>query len=149
MVSDMCEDAGIPRRTNHSLRATGATTLFQSNVPEKIIQKTTGHCSLQALRMYEHTSEEQHQAVSKVMMSSNKVTYDDALKENDSSKGSEGKLCLPGSSSGGRCVERIFGDLTNCTIGHITISVAPQFSTSTKIEEEFDSLAKLVNANIQ
>ena len=33
MVSDMCADAGIPRRTNHSLRATGATTLFQSNVP--------------------------------------------------------------------------------------------------------------------
>ena len=38
-VSEMCSEAGIPRKTNHSLRATGATTLFQSKVPEKIIQK--------------------------------------------------------------------------------------------------------------
>ena len=35
--------------TNHSLRASGASTLFQSEVPEKIIQQITGHRSLNAL----------------------------------------------------------------------------------------------------
>ena len=74
-TSEMCTEAGIPRKTNHSLRATGATTLFQSKVPEKIIQKTTGHRSLEALRKYEHTSTEQHQAVSKVMMSTKKMKH--------------------------------------------------------------------------
>ena len=157
MVSEMCEDAGIPRRTNHSLHATGVTALFQSSVPEKIIQKTTGHHSFKALRMYEHMSDKQHQALSKVMMSTNKVTYDKVFKENEVvtcvhvKENNGGKLSVPSSSSSSsRCVERIFGDLTNCTIGHITINLAPQFSThSTKIEEEFDSLAKFVNVNIQ
>ena len=47
-VKEMCEDAGIARQTNHSLRATGATTLFHADVhvPKQIIQKTTGHQSL-------------------------------------------------------------------------------------------------------
>ena len=57
MVKEMCEEAGIPPKTNHSLHATGATTLFQSNVPEKIIQKTTGHRSIEALRKYERLSD--------------------------------------------------------------------------------------------
>ena len=43
----MCIDAGLPPRTNHSLRATGATTRFQAEVPERIIEKTTGHMSLE------------------------------------------------------------------------------------------------------
>lgn len=30
--------------TNHILRATGATCLFNAGMPEKVIQKTTGHC---------------------------------------------------------------------------------------------------------
>ena len=81
-VSEMCAEAGISRNTNHSLRATGATSLFQSEVPEKIIQKTTGHRSLEALRKYERTSQEQYQAVSKVMMSAKKVKYDEKLQEN-------------------------------------------------------------------
>ena len=35
--------------TNHSQRATGTmsvTCLFNAGVPEKVIQKTTGHCSI-------------------------------------------------------------------------------------------------------
>ena len=53
--------------TNHpsSLRF----LVCKSEVPEKIKKKTTGHRSLEALRKYECTSTEQHQAVSKVMIS--------------------------------------------------------------------------------
>ncbi len=42
------------RKTNHSLRATGASELFQAGVPEKIIKERTGHHSLEALRTYYH-----------------------------------------------------------------------------------------------
>ena len=69
MVKDMCAEAQILGKTNHSLRATGATTLFQIHVPEKVIQKVTGHRSLEALRTYGNISTYQHKEVSKVLMS--------------------------------------------------------------------------------
>lgn len=60
MVADMCAQAGIDgRKTNHSLRVTGTSSLFEAGVPERIIQSHNG--SLDALHMYE---EEQNLAVS-------------------------------------------------------------------------------------
>ena len=35
MVKKMCSQIGVTGKTNHSLRATGATRLFEANVPEK------------------------------------------------------------------------------------------------------------------
>ena len=67
MVRGMCSECGISNKTNHSLRATGATTLFNASVPEKIIQSTTGHRSVDALRCYERVSDEQQQAKSRVL----------------------------------------------------------------------------------
>ena len=67
MVRDICTAGGITKKTNHSLRATGATTLFKAGVPEKIIQSTTGHRSIDALRCYERVSDEQQQATSRVL----------------------------------------------------------------------------------
>ena len=49
MLPTMCEEAGIGRRTNHSLRATGATELFHANILEEVIQCRTGHRLLKAL----------------------------------------------------------------------------------------------------
>ena len=47
MVKDICADAGIGgNKSNHTLRATGATELYQAGVPEKVIQERTGHLSL-------------------------------------------------------------------------------------------------------
>ena len=47
MVQDMCSDAGIEgKKTNHSLRVNGASTLFEAGVPERVIQQRTGHRSL-------------------------------------------------------------------------------------------------------
>ena len=42
--------------------------MFQANISEQVIQKTTGHRSLQALRCYERASIDQHREVSKLMM---------------------------------------------------------------------------------
>ena len=68
IVKEICLEASIESKTNHCLRATGATSMFRSNVLEKIIQNVTGHRSLEAFRKYEKASDDQHQAVSKIMM---------------------------------------------------------------------------------
>ena len=56
-------------KTNQSLRAAGATQMYDCGIPEKIIQERTGHRWLDALRMYERTNVEQQQAVSAVLKS--------------------------------------------------------------------------------
>ena len=59
LVKRMFQEVGTDGKTNHSLRATGATRLFEANVPDKLIKEQTGHKSLDALRLYECTSSEQ------------------------------------------------------------------------------------------
>ena len=40
MFKEMCASGGIKgNKTNHSLRSFGVTTLFEKNVPEKLIQE--------------------------------------------------------------------------------------------------------------
>lgn len=82
IVKDICRDSGFQGNfTNHSLRATGATTLFDAGVPEAIIQKRSGHKSTAALRMYERVTSEQELAVSNILQSQEKVTYSQSAKE--------------------------------------------------------------------
>ena len=70
MLKDMCAEAQVAGNfTNHSLRAYGATTLYNANLPEKLIQERTGHRSLRALRQYERTSESQLVEVSNIISS--------------------------------------------------------------------------------
>lgn len=53
MVSTMCDEAGISgKKTNQSLRVSGATSLFDAGVPEQVIQQRTGHRSIEELRIY-------------------------------------------------------------------------------------------------
>ena len=66
-MNEMCQEAGIVGKyTNHSLRTSGATTMFQAGVSEKLIQQQTGHRSIEGLRRYEHTSETQLVDISNV-----------------------------------------------------------------------------------
>ena len=82
MLKDMCFEAGIHgHKTNHSLRATGASELFEAGVPEKIIKERTGHKSLDALRTYERTTSEQQKAVSNFLCANQKTTYSQAIQE--------------------------------------------------------------------
>ena len=53
--------------TNHSLRATAITRMWNGGVPEKATAETSGHKSLKALRCYERTSVAQQQAVGMVI----------------------------------------------------------------------------------
>ena len=42
--------------------------MYESGVPEKVIQEPTGHKSLESLRVYERTNAQQHQTVSNVYL---------------------------------------------------------------------------------
>ena len=59
-VKRLCSLAGTPgRKTNHSLRATAATRLFQHGTIEQLIMKVTGHHSLDDVRAYKMVSNDQ------------------------------------------------------------------------------------------
>ena len=48
--------------------------MYESGVPEKLIQERTGHRSIEALRMYERSNVGQHQVVSR-LSDSQRRTY--------------------------------------------------------------------------
>lgn len=69
-VGRLCQQAGISGfKTNHSLRVTSATRLFQSGVDEQLIMSHTGHRSVDGVRSYKRISEQQKKALSSVLMS--------------------------------------------------------------------------------
>ena len=43
MVKNMCQAIGVTGKTNHSLRATGVSRMFATNVSHKLIQERSGH----------------------------------------------------------------------------------------------------------
>ena len=80
MVEQMCQNAGIDMWSNHSLRTTAATEMFHANT-RKLVQERTGHRSLTALRLYEHTTEAEHQVVSEVLAAKGGTAFHQVQKE--------------------------------------------------------------------
>ena len=63
-VARLCKQADIDAyKTNHSPQATATAKLYHYGVEEQLIEKT-GHHSLEGVRLYKHTSDQQWQAVS-------------------------------------------------------------------------------------
>ena len=59
-IPDICTQAGLEvHYTNHSLRATAVTRMYNRGVPKNLIAEKSGHKSLKALRAHERTSEDQ------------------------------------------------------------------------------------------
>ncbi len=82
-MATMCKEAGISeKKANHSLRATGASALFNAGVPDKFIRDVTGHRS-NALQLYERPTLQQQQSVSSVLVQGQK-SFAVAEKENAS-----------------------------------------------------------------
>ena len=53
LMKQMCLEAGVSgSKTNHSLRATSASALFNAGIPERMIREVTGQYS-SALLQYE------------------------------------------------------------------------------------------------
>ncbi len=67
IIKNVCLHAGINgRRSNHSLRATLATRLYQKGVEEQQIKDITRHHSI-VVRNYKRTSAEQNLAISNLV----------------------------------------------------------------------------------
>ena len=67
-VSRLCKLAGIQGfKTNHSLRATATSRLYQSSIDEQLMMERTGHHSLEGVRTYKRTSNTQREARSDIL----------------------------------------------------------------------------------
>ena len=63
-------EAGLQGKfTNHSLRTTGVTCLFDNEIPEKVIKEVSGHRS-NAVQLYDRTGEAMKCKVSATMSAS-------------------------------------------------------------------------------
>lgn len=68
IVKELCAQANLSGYfTNHSLRATAATRIFQSGMPEKLVCDTTGHRSTTAVREYQRNDESVKRSISSVV----------------------------------------------------------------------------------
>lgn len=67
-VNRICKEAGIQGfKTNHSLRSTAASRLYQAGVDEQLVMERTGHRSLEGVRSYKRTCDEQRIALSDIL----------------------------------------------------------------------------------
>ena len=64
----ICTKAGIPGyKTNHLLRVSAVTRLFQKDVDEQLIISVTGYCSIDRVRAYKRVSDNQKQQLSEYL----------------------------------------------------------------------------------
>ena len=69
-VKSMCKEGGIQGKfTNHSLRATCASRMFDKELPEQLIKETTGHKS-DCVRVYKRTSDNLRQKACETLSAS-------------------------------------------------------------------------------
>ena len=67
-VSRLCKLAGIVGYyTNHSLCTTVTSRLYQSGVDEQLMMERTGHQSIEGVRSYKRTSDQQREALSNLL----------------------------------------------------------------------------------
>ena len=71
VVKKLCTNGGIKgRKSNHSLRCTAATRLFQKGTDEQLIMQVTGHRSINGVRSYKRVCPDQFHEISKVLQGS-------------------------------------------------------------------------------
>ena len=87
-VGRICKQGGLTGfKTNHSLRVTNATRLFQSGMDEQLIMSNTGHRSVDGVRSYKRIGEDQKKAISQVLNSATNGEHcSDENKPGDSKK---------------------------------------------------------------
>ena len=80
-ITRMCKAAGIcGYKTNHSLRATTATRLYQAGIDKQLIMEKTGHHSLEGVRSYKRTNSEQHETLSDILSLNKKPCTSSAIR---------------------------------------------------------------------
>ena len=154
-LKDMCSRAGISGlKTNHSLRATAATEMFQLGAPEKVIQERTGHRSIEALRSYERSSESQHRAISSLLTSSGSSDSQLVYRQHTNTKSLNMPIPSAPSIYSQPMPSITLQNLHGCTINFnctpsSTAPVPTQPALPTYTETEIDELfSQIVNDNI-
>ena len=67
-VQRLCRLAGMEGYyTNHSLCATITTRLYQSGINEQLVMERTDHRSMEGVRSYKRTSDEQREVISDLL----------------------------------------------------------------------------------
>ena len=85
-VKEMCKEAGIVGKfTNHSLRATCASRMYSSEIPEQIIKETTGHRS-DCVRTYKRTADHLRENACKTLVVGEGPVASPNIVPNDSPK---------------------------------------------------------------
>ena len=92
--------SGASGYTNHCLRATAMTHMYNQGVPEKIIADRSGHRGLHGLRAYEHPSTELEKAAGDIIADPTKQYKEEVKQElqQDSSPVEDPVHALPGFS---------------------------------------------------
>ena len=76
-VKCLCQKAGLTSHfTNHSLRSTAATRLFEAGVDEQLIMLRTGHSTTSGVRSYKRVGEKLKYVTSDVLNSTKKFKQD-------------------------------------------------------------------------
>ena len=111
ILPELSKKSGIPvRYTNHSLRATAITRMFNAEVEEKVIAEISGYRSLKAQRSYEQTSVPQQQNGSSVI----NTTVEDDEQETKSAGLLSAKQEVMGNDK--LPSQALSGTFNNCTI---------------------------------
>jgi len=95
--------------TNHSLRATAVTRMFNGNIPEKVIAEKSGHKIPKALRCCEKTSLQQEQLAGHLISSIDVLKQEPNLETVTMIKKDQ-------ESAKPNAVHEFSGTLNNCTI---------------------------------
>ena len=114
-VKELCKSAGfVGKFTNHSLRASSASRMYDNFVPEQVIKEVTGHKS-DCMRLYKHTSDNKREHASN-MISGSKVS--DVSKNVQKVEVKEGHVVETEvkSESEGDCEELIKCDKENMSV---------------------------------
>ena len=76
MMATICKKAGVTGfKTNHSLRATAASRLYHSGIDEQLIMERVGHCSIEGIRSYKQTNNQQQLQVSNLLNAAGCTRY--------------------------------------------------------------------------
>ena len=123
-LEQMCLEAGISeKKTNHCLRATGTSALFNAGVPEKLIRDVTGHRS-NALQLYERPTLQQKQNVSNILVQGTKE-YHPGKENAPVSAPVSAPTQLHPPATVADCASNVFGSLFS-HVNNCNITISPQ-----------------------
>ena len=90
-VKEICKDAGFDGKyTNHSLHATSASRIFESEVPEQVIKEITG-CRSDCVRLYKRTSDDIKMKASATICGSHSKETEGKMSEESSKNECDGE----------------------------------------------------------